>query len=281
MKKFAEPGKANSEAFRDPDFQYLLGEAQNEFARSGDESVRDVLVDIVARRSLETTRNRLAITLNDAATRAPLLTINEFAALSLCFLVRYSSFTDVLNFPVFCANVQRSLMPFVSNISTEATSYSHIQAQGCGAIEMGEVNLYEAFKGSYGGVLGRGIARADLTSIGGGADLGTMIMPCILDPAKFQPRAINKDSFLSGWTSDAATSELTQKLWNEFENTLLKKDELIDLMAKSVPEVRGLFRLWDESQLKHLTLNTVGIAIGHANAVRVIGLTVPLEIWIK
>jgi hypothetical protein len=281
LEKFTEPGKANPEAFRDPDFQYLLAEAQNEFARSGDESVRDVLVDIVARRSLEKTRNRLAITLNDAATRAPLLTINEFAALSLCFMIRYSSFTSVLNFPDFCAHVQRSIIPFVPNVSTEASSYFHIQAQGCGAIEMGEVNLYEVFKGNYGGVLGKGLTRADLMLTSAGVDLSTMVMPCVLNPTNFQPRAVNKEAFLKGWASDAATSALAANLWGAFENTLLSKQELIDLMEKNVPEIKRLFTLWGESELKNLSLNTIGIAIGHANAVRVVGLTAPLEVWIK
>lgn len=85
LKRFAEEGQANSAAFRDPDFQYLIGEAQNAYARSGDEAVRDTLVDIIARRSLETGRTRLALTLNDAATKAPFLTAEEFAALSLVY----------------------------------------------------------------------------------------------------------------------------------------------------------------------------------------------------
>jgi hypothetical protein len=62
LKRFAQPGRANPDAFRDPDFQYLLGDAQEAVARSGDEAVRDTLVDIVARRSLEPTRSRLLST---------------------------------------------------------------------------------------------------------------------------------------------------------------------------------------------------------------------------
>jgi polyhydroxyalkanoate synthesis regulator protein len=71
LKTFAEPNRANPEAFRDPDFQYLLNEAQEAYARSGDDVVRDTLVDIIARRSLETGRTRMAMALNDAATRLP------------------------------------------------------------------------------------------------------------------------------------------------------------------------------------------------------------------
>jgi hypothetical protein len=88
LKRFAEPNRADPEAFKEPDFQYLLADAQEAVARSGDEAVRETLVDIVARRSLEKNRSRLALTLNDAATRAANLTQNEFAALLL------STFSD-------------------------------------------------------------------------------------------------------------------------------------------------------------------------------------------
>src|SRR5262245_20123893 len=91
LERFAQPAQANPEAFRDPDFQYLLGDAQEAVARSGDEAVRDTLVDIIARRSMETRRSRLAITLNEAATRAANLTLNEFAALSLIYILRYTA----------------------------------------------------------------------------------------------------------------------------------------------------------------------------------------------
>ena len=59
LKEFSPAGKGRPEAFREPDFQYLLGDAQIAYARSGDEAVRDTLVDIISRRSLETERNRI------------------------------------------------------------------------------------------------------------------------------------------------------------------------------------------------------------------------------
>src|SRR6267378_6942313 len=78
LARFAKPGQANPDAFKDPDFQYVLADAQEAVARSGDEAVRETLVDIVARRSMEKDRNRLALTLNHAAKVAADLTENEF-----------------------------------------------------------------------------------------------------------------------------------------------------------------------------------------------------------
>ena len=90
IKTFVQPGRADPNAFRDPDFQYVLNEAQEAYARSGDEALRNTLMNLIARRSLEPKRNRIAVTLNDAVTKAPALTVNEFAELSLVYLVRYT-----------------------------------------------------------------------------------------------------------------------------------------------------------------------------------------------
>lgn len=164
LKTFAQPGRGNPEAFRDPDFQYLLNDAQTAYARSGDEAVRDTLVDIIARRSLETERSRIALTLNYAATKAPLLTTNEFAELSLVYIVRYTQNGNVNNFIRFCDYIRDSIIPFIRDISRENASYWHLEAQSCATIDITELMLSNIWKQVYGGILGRGFNRDQLES---------------------------------------------------------------------------------------------------------------------
>src|SRR5229473_350490 len=80
--RFADTSSTRSEAFKDPDFQHVVIRAQNAYARSGDEQVRETLVDLIARRSMETDRTRLLLSLDEAVEKAALLTKNEFAELS-------------------------------------------------------------------------------------------------------------------------------------------------------------------------------------------------------
>ena len=123
IEKFATGRNANPEAFKDPDFQYMVTEAHKAYARSGDGAVRDTLVDVIARRSLETERNRMAITLDEAAIRVPLFGRNEFAALSLAYLVRHTRNVSVNNFNSFCEYINTNFMPFVSDITDVDASY--------------------------------------------------------------------------------------------------------------------------------------------------------------
>ena len=53
------------------------------------------------------------------------------------------------------------------------------------------------------------------------------------------------------------------------------------MIAPAVPNIADLTKAWEDTPMKSLKLNSVGIAIGHANAARVINFDAPLEIWIN
>jgi hypothetical protein len=281
LKRFAEKDKANPEAFKDPDFQYLLRDAQEAVARSGDDAVRDTLVDIIARRSLEQTRTRLAITLNDAATKAINLTHNEFSALSLVYLLKYTLDHSIGTLVALGAYVENKLMPFGRNVSREDSSFWHIQSQSCGNIEMGELDLQTVFRANYGGVLGDGFTREQLESHlpdGKKNALDGLIIPCLNDPSKFQPAAIRFDVLRQKAVNINLSEDELKNVWNLFEGSIT---DIPGRIASVAPEAPLLFDIWNSTSLKKLSLTTVGIAIGHANATKLVGLDAPLNIWIK
>jgi hypothetical protein len=285
LKTFAQPGRGNPEAFRDPDFQYMLNDAQIAYARSGDEVVKDTLVDIIARRSLETERSRIAVTLNDAATKVPLLTTNEFAELSLVYVLKHTQNYTVKNFLKLCEYLRSAVMPFVKDISREDASYWHLEAQSCATIDITEVNIWHIFKQRYGGVLGRGFDRTQLESHlpdGQKNALDGFIIPCINDNTKLQPNATRREVFHDVASGAGLTVAQLDNVWNLFEGTTpAQESEQISLFSTHVPDIGLLFGLWQNTPLKNLKLNSVGIAIGHANAVRVTGFDAPLGVWIK
>lgn len=285
LQAFAQNGRGNPEAFRDPDFQYLLSEAQIAYARSGDDVVRDTLVDIISRRSLETERNRMAVTLNDAATKAPLLTTNEFAELSLVYIVRYTRHSNIDSFKQFCDYICTSMMPFVNDISREQASYWHLEAQSCAIIEMAEASLSYVWEQYYSGILCRGFNREQLETYLRDVQkeidvLDKLIITSPHDNNKMQFNALDKEIFHHKAADTGLTPAQLGFIWNTFQNTITAEFELISLLAPHVPNIEILFDLWSSTPLKSLSLNSVGIAIGHANAVRVIGFDEPLSVWI-
>ena len=284
MKVFLQRGRANPEAFRDPDFQYLINDAQQAYVRSGDTVVRDTLIDIIARRSLETDRSRITVTLNDAATKAPLLTTNEFAELSLAYLVRHTRDPQVNGFQSFCAMIERRLIPFVRDISREMSSYWHLEAQCCATLEISTVELFSTWRAQYAGVLGRGFDRTQLESHlpdGKKNALDTLIIQCLHDTAKLQPNAMSRDLFRKRAGTSGLTEAEVDNVWNLFENTVPVAGDLIAMLEPHIAQVKALEKAWNDTPMCHLKLNSVGIAIGHANAVRAIGFAPDLGEWIK
>ncbi len=226
----------------------------------------------------------MAVTLDDAATKAPLLTINEFSELSLSYMLRYTVSLGVNSFQAFCNYIAGQLMPFVPTITNEASSYWHIESQACGSIEMGQIDLLAVFRQNYAGVLGKGFDRQTLENNlpdGKKSALDDFIVPCLHDASKLQPAAIRKSAFIELTKQAGLDEPAIVNVWNAFENTVPQKSEVVDLVRPQVADVQRLFDAWDETSMKHLKLTSVGLAIGHANAVRVVGFDAPLNIWIK
>jgi hypothetical protein len=282
LNRFAQPGQANPEAFRDPDFQYMLNDAQKAVARSGDPTVRETLVDLIARRSLETSRTRLAINLAEAVTKVANLTPDEFAALSLCYLVRYTIDHGVGDLKQLGNHIQQQFVPFAKNVSHEQASFWHLQAQSCANIgSVSSFDLLTALKRNYGGVLSEGFTRDELQNHlpeGKRNALDQWIIPCLNDNTKLQFRFLNVDAFKKEAAQSGLTEDELQNAWNLFDSRAHNARERINSVA---PDAHVVFEAWQSTLLHRTSLTSVGIAIGHANATRIVGLNAPLSIWIK
>jgi hypothetical protein len=287
LEKFNSSTNANSEAFADPDFQYVVRASQHAYARSGDGNVRDTLIDLIARRSKEQGRTRLTLTLNEAVEKAALLTKNEFAELSLCYLLRYTMNHRIGNMEQFTNYFQLSIAPLLQDISKEDASYQYLEAQSCGNAGAFGSDLIQILRERYGGIFSGGFERHMLAGNlpDGKKDLldqAGYVIPCLNDSTKLQIKAINKDDFLklTKTTIQLNEAELTN-VWNMFEATIWNGEDFLSNVEKCVPEIRTLAELWNKSPLNKFTLTTVGIAIGHSNLVRTSKLDADLSIWIK
>lgn len=284
LKQFADGSMTNAHAFREPDFQLMIGDAQKAYAHSGDNAVKETLADIISRRSLAANASRLALTLNDAAARAPKLTKTEFAILSLAYLVRHTRGLGINDAKMFADYINATLMPFVDDIPIEMPSYWHIESQSCGRLATGQINLLKVWRPNYAGVLGKGLAEQQVLDHTADANKGMILntfMPCLRDRALLQPQALTREVYQTKFKDSGIPAEVLDNVWNAFEGTVPGDEDLYAMLKAEIPDIRKLFDRWNAAPIKQLELNSVGIAIGHANASRVAGLKAPLDIWIK
>ncbi len=283
LARFADTSDTNSSAFADPDFQATLVDAQKAYARSGDKAVRDTLVDIIARRSNAEGASRLALTLNDAAARAPRLTRAEFSILTLVYLLRYTvTSADIPS--KFSKYLNNQIMPLVDDVPEGVSAIWHIESQSCGKTSVMSADLRSILIGNYGGILGKGLPLpALLESVSldhKQAAESSLLQPFRIWP-NFQPNALSLEVYKETFKSaDISVAEL-ESIWNSYISSVPQGDELVSMLQETVPGIEKLFHVWDLRGLKSLELNSVGIAIGHANAMRTADFNAPLDIWIN
>lgn len=283
LERFRTDDNARNEAFKDPDFQYLLGRAQHAQARCGDDDVAEALVEMIAQRSRQTERNRLALSLNQAVERAATLTRNEFAELSICYLFRYTVRQGIKSIPEFYKYLNETINLFIDEVSEEDSSYSYLEAQGCATRVMFPVSFRDLLINSYAGFLSKGFAIADVADILDNNEVQNrlIILPCLRNPSLFQANATSKEVFLSKMAEIGLSDDKSQQVWAKNEGALMSEEEIISELKSAVPRIDDMFRVWNKTPLQSLNLTSVGIAIGFSNTVRLSGLEADLAIWIK
>ena len=290
LRKFVDPQAASPDAFKDPDFQYLLGRAQHAYARSGDSLVADTLVDLVARRSKEDQRNRLALTLNDAVETVAVLTRNEFAELALCYLLGRTINHGILSMAAFVTYGQTCIDPLVPDISNAESSYQYLDAHGCASLAMQQMfappNVVEIFRRNYAGLFSRGFDLGTLEQhLPDGKKnvfVGTnMLIPCMNDPAKVQLNCQNKEAFEKLTAPLNLDEGLRNSLWAMFEGTVWSGEEFVSNVSAHWPGIRPLIAVWNSTPVGKMNLTTAGIAIGHAYLKAVSNFEADLSIWIR
>jgi hypothetical protein len=280
LKRFEADQSARAEAFRDPDFQYVFHDAQNAFARSGEENVGAILVDLIAERSKSPQRDRMTLSLNQAVEVAANLTVNEFAALALSYRLRHTRMRDVISVASAAATLNDKVNPFIDNISREQSAFSYLVALRCATISTGSITLRDVLVRTYPAVFMRGELLERYGPSWAELQSANLLIPSLHDHSRFQPNAIDK----TVWNDVAGRAGFGQALidstWSVAEGTLMQQDEITAAYAPLVPRIADAFEVWDNTPLKSLELTTVGIAIAHAYC-KSSGFEADLRIWIK
>lgn len=279
LRKIAE-NEARIEAFGNPAFVATLNTAQTNYAKTDDPIVGETLIDLIARRSKETERSRKALTLDQCVEVTGYLTKEEFAALSLHFLFRYTRTNGIADFASFTASLRQSIDPFIDDVSREDSAYSYLEAHRCASISIGSVDLFTILSNSYSAFITKGFEKDEVK--GRLSDLPKhLITPCMFDATKFQLEGQNDEVFRTAAQHSGVPEALILTAIEINRSALMTFDEVKNLLRNQVPNFVRLCDLWENTPLKSMSLTPIGMAIGYSNAARLAGFTADLSIWIK
>lgn len=287
IKEFGEGGGGNPKAFADPDFQGSLLDAQKAFARSGDESLETVLVDLVSQRSKCEARDRLSLTLNDAISKAGSLTNEDFDFLALIFVFKNLQRLQLVNIEALATWFRSITDPLVNNEAGELAA-SYLESHGCIRTSVGNMmgfkSGFQILCQRYPSPLSKGLTKAELQEF----------LPedsPIWDSPLIQRSEFGADLFHLP-TGDAELIDLIfdkqnlgEKFGESYVDLLRKKpmseEEFYSRAECFFPKIRLLVKKYDQPEIRNSTLTSIGLALSHARLSKMEGFEAPLDIWIK
>lgn len=282
MEKLIKENPSGIKKCQDPDFQYVLFDAQKNYARSGDGNQEMLLINLLVERSKQDERNTLQIVLNESISVINKLTQRQIDLLSFIYLIRYTknSLTPTINDLVSYFN--QFFMPIINGVSENYTDIQHLLYTGCGTESIGSVNVYEIIRDAYPGIFSKGFSKDEYEKL--------KIQKDLLD-SLFRKDSVIEDKYYIYATSYDDLNEIASmhgfnnddksKLNNLLRQSLMSEDDIKKVIRDNCNFMSEPMEIFNKSKISHFLLSSVGIAIGYANIKQKLGSFSDLSIWIK
>lgn len=287
MNEFAKPENGgDAEAFREPDFQFVINQAQIGHARRGDDELKDELVKLLIQRSALDTGTRKAMILNEAIITAASLTKDEYACLAAVFLVK-----DVLIGGVRAADtilaIKDYISGFVDDVPEESHSIEYLESMRCLSLSL--LNAHKFWGGlhsQYGHRLSKGVSIAELESIVKGSSAGAETFTGLI--VHMHPEINGSVIFLSRNETVLRESlqgrcdpEMIEKLVAAYQASIPTEAEFRDRMVAEIPDLAKLEAVWSSTRLNQAVLTALGKALAHSVLTSKTTFATSLEIWVQ
>ena len=270
------------QSFARPDMQHALFMAQLEAAKSGDEEIAELLVDILVERAAEEKRNIKRIVLDEALAVAPKLTAQETCLLSIAFLLdRVSSRCESLG--ALQVYICQELVPFFDDLPDNMSSFYHLLYTGCASPNDGQpTSISAVLYHENRHLFCSGLTGEEVRSISPDAIGTPLVIPWLQDPSLYQtsvvPYTIDE---IEQWARRCGlpSSEVESLVSFQLKRMRASPEDARTELAKLVPELSNAIERWDASGAERMELTTVGVAIAIANIRRKTGQKFDLGEW--
>lgn len=267
----------------DPDMQYALVNAEIAVARTGDDNLAEMLVDILLERAKNQQRSLMQVVLSEATTVVPKLMEYHWDILSLIFVFKYTINNSVISIQRLQQYLTNTVTPLLGGLRKEAACYQHLEYVGCASIQPFVNKLEEFyFKGNYSGLFFKGFTKEDfIAAVGGKEEYLPLLRPCLHNSELFQINALNSTITEQMATKIGADSAVTSAIQSFNSKYLMSDQEVKEYLLQTHESMNMVFDYWEGSNLNRMTLTSVGIALATANLKRRTGETTDLSIWIQ
>lgn len=278
--------KIDSQEIRDtlatPWMQYAIFTAQKEYAKTWDKDLSEVLQDILVERAKHKDRNILQIVHDESLKVVSKLTTQQFDILSLVFILRNTINYSIVDYISLKNYFEKTVFPFFNSISTEWSTYSHLEFASCATRQITKSKLIPSLKNVYWWVFFKWFTKENFLDLN--------IWPIenyndiiIFDNWNTELCRFNEINFekIEEKISNKYGNDIKNALKSFYNSYLLNDNEIKQKLLGVNPKFIDLLDKWDNLVISSMTLTSVWIAIAHANMKRKVWIDADLSIWIK
>ena len=269
------------DSFRDPDTLYALFTAQRDYARTGREELEQGLVDLLAERA--TTTNLRRIVLNEAISKAAVLTSTQLDALSALLLLKYPSplrfrFTTLKDFNEY---LHRYISPLFHTDTAEATTWAHMLYAGCVSSlpNHGPLSFLFLIRNAFQTCFAEGCPRSEI-------ELSCSKLKDLFVPSFYSDSAIqitmDRRSFVQICHERGLSEQQNSAIWNLLCKQYLPDTRIAAVLLEADERFTSICQFPYAAPYIHgtLELTSVGMALANANLAHRVGLNLDLGTWI-
>lgn len=285
LKDLAEKNPSALESASDPDFQHCIFDAQRAYARSGDEGLEDVLVDLLGNRASVPERNFKQVVLNEAIAVLPKLTTSQINIITLLFRVRHTVRYGLVTMEQLANLIVNEMLPFLKDLPDGDGTYRHLAFTGVATVEITSLSFINIIREVYSGLCSKGVDLLTVNQfVAEEPKLGSLFIKFPNSDADKLNLVISTSSQLDTYLQElgVTTEETISKVKNLLNSNPITDEEITAQLMAFNPQIQLLINKWDKSAAKQTLLTPVGMAIGHANASKHgSSLNVPLDVWVN
>jgi hypothetical protein len=279
LRQLEERSPAGLESIRDPDMLQAVYNAQQGYARSGEEDLEAALVDLLVERSGQKERDLKCLVLNEAIAILPKLSGGQRRAITACFLIRFISYMGPFSLQAAYEYINDNLAPFADIVMNKRADYLYMHAAGAGSPSALTLTVADAFSQSLfafftDGFPERRVPPPRRTLL----DDTSIFVPCLRNPKNWQINARSVEEVKRLQIDKGIADNLLLNLYRE---GLMSLPAIREDVVSHIPVMQGFMDHWDSSGLSNFELTAVGITIGHAYWRSFTGQSTPLDIWLS
>lgn len=288
VEKFSTGSVDAVQSFSDPDFQGSLHKAKSVYARSSSDELNDVLADLVYRRALEVSRNRIALTLNEAIDRSANLSRTDFINLAVLFYILCTTVHGKISVEYIAERFKEHIGPFVGELDLDEYSLDYLHSQGLFLVGPSDRSLKpnpleHVIKTSYSEAFNTGMSGEeieDIPALSHNIIREVLVRPCYFDKDKYvlnitigKLRELELKHSLYNGIADAYSSKVSSRL--------ASNDAVAEAITRHFPQYSVLSKKYNSSRAGVIKLSAVGVAIAHSFIAQNTGFSGALSLWLR